>query len=238
MRPCRRVLMTSCLALGALAALAAGGARAQVTVYDPTGLAQMIKQVQQGLQQVQALQSQLAQQARMLQGLGLDVTGPLRDIAGQAAGLLRQAQGLGYQAADISQGFSDLYPSDLSGLSAKDLAARLASWTQNSRQTLQEALQVQNQIAQAQTATAGAVGATIDASQSAAGQTAAVQATNQLLAVLSTQLTQLQTLLITQARQAQTWEAERRALVAKAQADRERQSVLKPYAPTFNKERF
>lgn len=235
MRPSRRALMTSCLTLSVLAVSVA---QAQVTVYDPTGLAQMVRQVQQGLQQVQALQSQLAQQARMLQGLGVDVTGPLRDIAGQATRLLQQARGLGYQATSISQGFSDLYPTDLAGLSAKDLAARLATWTQNSRQALQEAMQVQNQIAQAQTAMVGAVGAAVDASQGASGQTAAVQATNQLLAVLSTQLTQLQTLLITQARQAQTWDAERRALVAKAEADRQRQSVLKPYVPTFNKERF
>jgi P-type conjugative transfer protein TrbJ len=235
MRPDRRALMGACLLIGLTTA---SGVRAQMTVYDPTGLAQMIKQVQQGLQQVQALQSQLTQQARMLQGLGVDVTGPLRDIAGQATSLLQQARGLGYQAASISQGFSDLYPSDLSGLSPKDLAARLAAWSQNSRQTLQEAMQVQNQIVQAQATTAGAVGAAVGASQSAAGQTAAVQATNQLLAVLSTQLTQLQTLLITQARQTETWEAERRGLVTKSEADRQRQSVVQPYVPSFNRERF
>lgn len=224
------------LALG-LAALGAP-ARAQVTVYDPAAVAQALKQVQQGLQQIQALQSQLSNQARMLQTLGVDVTGPLRDIAGQASALLLQARGLGYQAASISQGFADLYPDDLSGVSAHDLAARLTNWSQNSRQTLQEAMQVQNQIVQAQGATRQAVASAVGASQAAAGQTAAVQATNQLLAALSTQLTQLQTLIITQARQAETWEAERRAVVTKGEADRQRQSVLAPYAPTFNKDRF
>ncbi len=227
----RRSLMLSGLALG-LTGLTPP-ARAQVTVYDPTGLAQAIKQVQQGLQQVQALQSQLTQQARMLQGLGVDVTGPLRDIASQATALLQQARGLGYQASNISQGFADLYPADLTGASAKDLAARLAAWTQNSRQTLLEAMQVQSQIAQAQGATSQAVASAVDASQAAAGQTAAVQATNQLLAALSTQLTQLQTLMITQARQAETWEAERRAVVTKGEADRQRNSVVTRSAPRF-----
>ncbi|MBI1684205.1 conjugal transfer protein TrbJ [Caulobacter hibisci] len=231
----RRALLGATLGLGVLSAT---GVRAQLAVIDPTGLVQLIKQVQQGLQQVQALQSQLAQQAKMLQGLGVDVTGPVAAIAAQATSLLKQSQGLGYQAATISQGFSDLYPSDLKGLSATDLAARLSSWSQSNRQTLQEALQVQNQIAQAQATTSGAVGAAVSASQTAAGQTAAVQATNQLLAVLSTQLTQLQTLLITQARQAQTLEAERQGLAAKGEADRERQSALAPYTPTFNKDRF
>lgn len=235
MRSSRRALLGASLGLGVLAAT---GAHGQITVYDPTGLAQMIKQVQQGLQQVQALRSQLTQQAKMLQGLGVDVTGPVAQIAGQTTTLLEQAQGLGYQAASISQGFSNLYPSDVKGLSAKDLAARLSSWSQSNRQTLQEALQVQNQIAQAQATTAGAVGSAVSASQAAAGQTAAVQATNQLLAVLSSQLTQLQTLLITQARQAQTLDAERQGLAAKGEADRERQSTLAPYAPSFNKDRF
>lgn len=235
----RRSMMTSNLvALLTGALMVARPARAQVTVYDPTGLAQMIKQVQQGLQQIQALQNQVTQQARMLQTLGVDVTGPLRDIAGQATSLLQQARGLGYQASSITEGFSDLYPSDLSGLSPKALAERLATWREHSRQTLQEAMQVQNQIVQAQPTTASAVGAAVSASQGAAGQTAAIQATNQLLAALSSQLTQLQTLLITQARQSETWEAERRALVVKGEADRQRQSVLKPYVPTFNKDRF
>lgn len=230
----RRLLAWTPMALAPL--LGAGLARpaqAQVTVYDPAAVAQMLKQVGQGLQQIQALRAQLTNSERMLQSLGLDVTGPLRDIAGQATALLRQAQGLGYSAADISGDFAALYPGDLAGLTPAALAEKLRAWGLASRQTLQDALQVQNQIAQAQGATAGAVGAAVDASQAAQGQTAAVQATNQLLAALSTQLTQLQTLLITQGRQAQTYEAERRALVSKGEADRQRASAL-PAPPPPN----
>lgn len=233
---CRRRVLRLALApvlTPLLAGALVGTARAQLTVYDPAAVAQMLKQVSQGLQQIQALQAQLANSQRMLQTLGLDVTGPLRDIAGQATSVLHQAQGLGYTAADISRDFSALYPGDLAGLTPAALADKLKAWSQASRQTLQDALQVQNQIAQAQSATAGAVGAAVDASQAAAGQTAAVQATNQLLAALSTQLTQLQTLLITQGRQAQTYEAERRALVSKGEADRQRASVL-PAPPPRN----
>nr|WP_295114124.1 conjugal transfer protein TrbJ [uncultured Caulobacter sp.] len=236
----RRDLMRSGLSLtlwlgvGLGTAGVAGQARAQVTVYDPAAVAQAIKTVSNGLSQIQALQSQLTNQARMLQTLGVDVTGPLRDIAGQATALLQQARGLGYQAANISQTFADLYPDDLSGLSARDLAARLASWSQSSRQTLQDAMAVQNQIVQAQGATGQAVASAVGASQSAAGQTAAIQATNQLLAALSTQLTQLQTLIITQARQAETWEAERRAVVTKSEADRQRNSAVTRGAPRFS----
>ena len=209
-------------------------ARAQVTVYDPAAVAQAIKQVSQGLEQIQALRDQLTQQAQMIARLGIDVTGPLGEIAAEATGLLKQAQGLGYQALDLSKSFADLYPADLAGLSPKDLAAKLLAWSQASRQTLQEAMAVQSQIARAQPATAEAVRAAVAASQGAAGQTAAVQATNQLLAALSSQFTQLQTLLITQARQVETFEAERRAIFDKAEADRQRNSALSPRTRRFS----
>jgi P-type conjugative transfer protein TrbJ len=230
----RRAVLGGLLAGPFVAGVLGRPALAQSVVYDPAAVAQAIKQVTQGLQQIQALQSQLQQQAQMLERLGLDVTAPLREIASQATGLLKQAQGLGYQAADLSQVFAQAYPTDLVGLSPKDLAARLSAWTQSSRQTLQEAMQVQNQIAQAQSVTGNAVSAAVGASQGAAGQTAAVQATNQLLAALSLQLTQLQTLLITQARQTQTLEAERQGLMAKGEADRQRNAVVVRTPPRFS----
>lgn len=241
MTPSRRRVLVGWapLALGPLLSAAlARPAHAQLTVYDPAAVAQMLRQVSQGLQQIQTLQAQLANSQRMLQTLGLDVTGPLRDIAGQATALLRQAQGLGYSAADISRDFATLYPGDLAGLTPTALADKLKAWSQASRQTLQDAMKVQNQIVQAQGVTVGAVGAAVDASQAAAGQTAAVQATNQLLAALSTQLTQLQTLLITQGRQAQTYEAEKRALASKAEADRKRLSVLSAPPPAKARDSF
>lgn len=225
----RRRLLLSLSAAGLAAPFSQ--ARAQWIVEDPAAIAQAIKQVQQGLQQIQHLRDQVSQQAQMLQRLGVDVTGPLGQIVADATGLMRQAQGLGYQAADLTRDFADLYPQDLAGLSPQALAQKLASWSQNSRSALQQALQVQNQIVQAQPSTARAVGDAVAASQNAAGQTAAVQATNQLLMALSTQLTQLQALLISQARQQQTWEAERQAVVSKSEADRQRNSVLTRTAP-------
>lgn len=231
MNPSRRLLLA--VTAGALGSVLVSPARAQVTVYDPAAVAQAIKQVSQGLEQIQALRDQLTQQAQMVAKLGIDVTGPLGRIAADATALLKQAQGVGYQALDLSKSFAELYPRDLSGLSPKELAAKLAAWNLASRQTLQEAMTVQNQIARAQPATADAVRAAVSASQGASGQTAAVQATNQLLAVLSSQFSQLQTLLITQARQGETLEAERRAIIDKAETDRRRNSVITPRTRRF-----
>ena len=125
--------------------------QAQVAVYDAAAVAQALRQVSQGLQQIQALKDQLTQQAQMIARLGVDVTGPLGQIVSEATGLLQQAQGLGYQAADLTKAFTAMYPDDLSKMSASNIAARLAAWSQASRQTLQEAMQVQSQIAQAKT---------------------------------------------------------------------------------------
>lgn len=220
----RRALILSPVA--GVPLLLAPVARAQVTVFDPAAVAQAIKQVSQGLEQIQALRDQLTQQAAMIAKLGVDVTGPLGQIVADATGLLQQAQGIGYSALDLSKSFAELYPANLAGLSPKDLAAKLLAWSQASRQTLQEAMAVQNQIAQAQPATAAAVRAAVSASQAAEGQTAAVQATNQLLAALSTQMTQLQVLLIAQARQGETLEAERRAIFDRAEANTQRNSAV------------
>lgn len=228
----RRTVLASVLAL----TVYGRAARAQVTVYDPAAVAQAIKQVSQGLQQIEHLKSQLQQQAQMIAQLGIDVTGPLAEIAAQATELLHQAQGLGYGAADLSKAFAQMYPESLVGASAGELAERLTAWSKASRQTLREAMQVQSQIMQTQPVTAGAVQAAISASQAAAGQTAAVQATNQLLGVLATQLGQLQTLLVTQARQVETFEAERRGLAAKAEADRQMKAVIARPPPRFSAE--
>jgi P-type conjugative transfer protein TrbJ len=81
---------------------------------------------------------------------------------------------------------------------------------------------MQNLIAQNQPTTTSQVQAAVAASQGAAGQTSAIQATNQLLATVSAQLTQLQNLLITQARAEQVLAAQAQASQAAGAADSQR----------------
>ncbi|MBV9509532.1 MAG: P-type conjugative transfer protein TrbJ [Caulobacteraceae bacterium] len=197
-------------------------ARAQLTVVDPAAIAQAVRQVSQQLQQIQQLQAQLTNQAAMLQKLGTNVTGPLASITSQATQLLQQAQGIGYNSQNIAQQYQQLYPANMQGMSFAQISQALGSWQTNSRQTLQQAMATQNQIVQAQPATAAAVNGAVTASQGAAGQTAAIQATNQLLAALSTQLTQLQNILITQARAEQTAAAQAQAAQAAGAAESQR----------------
>jgi len=220
-KPVIQRLIAASLAIGVLTTSPAP-VLAQVTVYDPWSIAQSIRQVSQQLQQIQQLQAQLNNQAAMLKNVGSNVTAPVLAIDNQATALLKQAQGIGYNSQNVAQQYNQAYPTTMQGMSFAQVAAALAGWQTSSRQTLQQAMATQNQIVQAQGATTSAVNGAVAASQGAAGQTGAIQATNQLLATLSTQLTQLQTILITQGRAAQVAQAQAQATQAAADAEHAR----------------
>jgi P-type conjugative transfer protein TrbJ len=214
--------------------LASAPAHAQMAVVDLKAIQQAITQVNQGLQQIQALQAQVQNQAKMLEHLGTDVTGPLLQIDQQATSLLQHAQGVGYGSTNLSASLATAYPTSVQGQSLAQLSALLNSWNAASRQVLQESMQVQNQVALGQPATTAAVTGAVAASRGAPGQTAAIQSSNQLLATLSSQLTQLQTLLIAEQRQTQTLALQQQAITAKAQADSAAGLAVKKFVPAFS----
>jgi P-type conjugative transfer protein TrbJ len=222
MRSRRSILFSAALAASLLLAAQPPAAQAQVAVIDLKAVLQAEQQVSQSLTQIQRLESQLSNQAAMLQHLQTDVTGPIAQITGQATAILQQAQGIGYGAQNVAQQYASLYPTTMPGASLASTQASLATWRQNNALALQDALRMQNQIAQGQPTTSAQVASAVTASQGAAGQTAAIQASNQLLATVSAQLTQLQNLLITQARAEQTLAAQAAASQAAGAADSQR----------------
>jgi P-type conjugative transfer protein TrbJ len=222
MRSRRSILFSAALAATLLVAAQPPAAQAQVAVIDLKAILQAEQQVSQGLTQIQRLESQLSNQAAMLQHLQTDITGPIAQITGQATAILQQAQGIGYGAQNVAQQYASLYPTTMPGATLASTQASLATWRQNNALALQDALRMQNQIAQGQPTTSAQVASAVTASQGAAGQTAAIQASNQLLATVSAQLTQLQNLLITQARAEQTLAAQAAASQAAGAADSQR----------------
>ena len=231
----RRLLTTACaVALLAVPADSVGPSTAEaqifpgVVVNDPAAIAQMVSQVTNSLRQIEQLQSQITNQVAMLQKLGTDVTQPLAQISQQATQLLQQAQAIGYNSQNIGQQFQQLYPANLSGSSLQQILQRYGSWQDNSRLTLQDSMRLQNQLVRDQPTTANAVTSAVAASQSAAGQTAAIQATNQLLAALSGQLQGLQSILIAQARTQET-------ILAQQQAGSVAAAAVTQRATTFQK---
>lgn len=224
----------SLTALGTVVALALASpppaAHAQMAVIDLNAIYQAEQQVSQGLTQIQRLESQLSNQALMLQKMESDFTAPVMAIQSQATQILQQAQGIGYGAQNVASQFTALYPSGMPGASLATTQASVAQWRQQNSLALQQALQVQNQIAQAQPTVATQVQGAVAASQAAAGQTSAIQATNQLLATATAQLTQLQNILITQARAEQLIAAQAQASQATGAADSQRFWTITPTA--------
>ena len=218
----RKVLSAASGLLALTLAATPPPAQAQMAVVDVKAILQAEQQVSNELTQIQRLESQLTNQAAMLQKLQTDVTGPITQIASQATGILQQARGIGYGAQNIAGQYANLYPQTMPGASLATTQASLASWRNNNAQAIQQALAMQNLIAQGQPTTTSQVQSAVSASQGAAGQTSAIQATNQLLATVTAQLTQLQNLLITQARAEQVLAAQAQASQAAGAADSQR----------------
>jgi P-type conjugative transfer protein TrbJ len=225
----RRLFNGAALALSLAAAGSPPAAQAQMAVIDLKAIGQAEQQVSNQLSainnqltQIQRLESQLSNQALMLQKVETDVTGPILQIENQATQILQNAQGIGYGAQNVAQSYANLYPSTMPGASLATTQASLATWRANNAQAIQTALQLQNQISQTQPTTTTQVQAAVAASQAAKGQTGAIQAGNQLLATVTAQLTQLQTLLITQARAEQTLAAQAQASQTTGAADSQR----------------
>jgi P-type conjugative transfer protein TrbJ len=225
----RRLFNGVAVALSLAAAGSPPAAQAQMAVIDLKAIGQAEQQVSNQLSainnqltQIQRLESQLSNQALMLQKVETDVTGPILQIENQATQILQNAQGIGYGAQNVAQSYASLYPSTMPGASLATTQASLATWRANNAQAIQTALQLQNQISQTQPTTTTQVQAAVAASQAAKGQTGAIQAGNQLLATVTAQLTQLQTLLITQARAEQTLAAQAQASQTTGAADSQR----------------
>lgn len=225
----RRYRLLLAAAVAALSCGVAAPASAQWAVVDVEAILRAETQIQHAITQIEQLKAQVTNQAAMLRSLKTDVTGPISQITGQATQILQQAKGLGYGAQDITTQLKSLY-SIAPGATFADTQSAYAAWSAENASTLEQALNLQNQIARGQSTTSSQVAAAVAASQGAPGQTAAIQATNQLLATVSAQLTQLQTLMITQARAEQTLLAQAQASRAAGEADSARAWTYTPPA--------
>ena len=89
------------------------------------------------------------------------------------------------------------YPTDFSNLSTVSaILAKIATMQTQARQATQSSMTLQGQVASNQPQIAAAMQSATTASNAAAGPTAALQATNQMLTALSAQIADLQSILI------------------------------------------
>jgi P-type conjugative transfer protein TrbJ len=201
-------MMRNLLVAAAIAGALVAPAQAQMTVFDPTNYVQNVltatRSLTQITNQITMLQNQsqmLINGAKNLSNLNFSSLAALTSDLNQIQSLLGQAQGLSFSVGLTNTRYAALYPSTYgSGFSSNTLVQNAqAQWTASAA-ALQTAVQMQSQISNSLTLDQATL-AQIDAKSGAAvGVLQAVQATNQLLALLIKEMMQTQALKIAQDR--------------------------------------
>jgi len=213
-----RLLAQALLAACVAATPLAPPAHAQEVVYDPTNHVENIIQAARALEQINNQLTSLANEARMLTQLDLQLSPELSQSIGAARQLLEQARGIRQNLDTIAEDMAALYPQDMRNVDLDALLTQSDRWVAQSRasvETLMEASAASTgQLGDAQSGMERA----LSASGSAEGQTGAIQASTQALGVLSAQIAQLQQL---QAAQARALASERLEQIAREERARE-----------------
>ncbi|MET3780801.1 P-type conjugative transfer protein TrbJ [Brevundimonas sp. 1080] len=192
---------------------------AQVAVHDPANYAQNLLQAARALQsvnnQIQSLQNEalaLANQARDLTSLPVSSLATLQAQMERTRQLMREAEGLAYDVADIENAFEARYRTADLSISDQALINRAETRWQASVSGLEDALKVQAVVVEGFDQTQIERDRLVAASQGAVGALQVTQAGNQLLALQAGQLADLSALIAAQGR-AQALEAADRAAV-------------------------
>ena len=174
-------------------------ARAQFAsiVYDPSAVAQLTTQVSYQLQMINQLVQQVQQGQNMLQSLSSNIVPGLSGMIQQSQSLVSSLNAISSTGSSLTSQLNSQYPTDFSNLSeVSAILAKISTMQTQARQATQNSMRLQGQVASNQPQIAAAMQTAATASNAAAGPTAALQATNQMLTALSTQIADLQSILI------------------------------------------
>lgn len=195
------------LAAVSILALSIGVARAQLAVIDVANLVQNIltaartlEEVSNQITQIQQGIQMLENQARNLTSLPFSIVSALNADIGAVDQLMSQAQGLAFRIGQIDQQFQQLYPTSYASASDAQLVSDAQTRWQTSLQGFQHAMDVQSEIVTNLPNDQLQMNMLVGQSQSAVGALQAEQAGNQLVALSTKQMLQLQALVASQAR--------------------------------------
>lgn len=181
---------------------------AQWEVFDPTNFAENVLQASRELQQIenqiQSLQNEatmLTNMGKNLQALGLNELGPILSDLNQVQSIVNQPFGIRFDLGATQAQFGQYWPATYStGTSNATLQAdSLTRWT-DAMQSFLQTLSIGAQVVRNVENDSASLSALVGASQGAAGNLEATQATNQLLALSTKQQLQTQSLLAAQYR--------------------------------------
>jgi len=188
-------------------------------VLDPANLVEHVLQVAQLAEQITAVVEQVENEVKELAHLNLN---SVPNIAGSVSGVEGQLQSSLYNTPSPASQLDTRYPADMSNATWAQYQSDQTTWTDDQRQSLVENRQIQNQVYQDMDTTTQQIQDVVDASNSASGETSAIQAHNDLLAVASGEIAKLQALRIARSRLRTEKLAQEQSEASYAAAERQR----------------
>ncbi len=218
----RKGLATLLIAAGVLAVLLPSR-RANAFLFDivldPVALVENVLKVVDIGEQIDAVVQQVENEVKELEHLNLS---DVPNIAGIVSGVEGKLESSLYSTSSPASQLDSRYPADMSNATWTQYQSNQSNWTDNQRQALVENRQLQNQIYQDMDTTTQQVKTIVDASNSASGETSAIQAHNDLLAVASGELAKLQSLRLARSRLRTEKLAQEQSEASYAEAERQR----------------
>jgi len=200
----KRFLTSVALCALPIGAILPPPAMGQVAVYDPANHIQNIYQAIRSLQQVNQQIRQLTNEIAMLENMARDLETLPDSIADdilrrmqRIEDLMREAEGIGYKVEEIEREYEEIYPESYGETPPENevLVEQARTRWKQSRTAYRESLQVTAEVVSTARADSEALDRLIGSSQSAVGNLQAVQAGNQIEALQTQQLMQIEAMM-------------------------------------------
>ena len=246
-RPSRRSQRSRALAFVAPAILSLAAcsepkpAQAQMVVFDPKNHLENALQASRQLESLANEARLLANQARQLAASPYSHLGATTDALRDIGELARSVRGMASDVQALESDFEKIYPAAVDGLDPRHALEQARARSTRARDTARDLARTAAELERLSRSRASRLEGAVTASQSASGQTAAIQSSTQVLTVLAEDLGSMRTLIMAQSRLLAAESAQRtadRAASAEARRQfwgRERTSVpnpnFDPYAP-------
>jgi P-type conjugative transfer protein TrbJ len=218
------------IGLAVVAVLAAAPSYAQQVVYDPRN------HLENALQAARQLES-LANEARSLAASSYSHLAGSNQSMRDMAELARSARGLAASVEGVERQFQSLYADDVTDADLSRLLEQSQARSAAARRTAEDVARTAAELERLGAGRSSRLSGALAASEAATGQTAAIQSTNQLLAVLAEDMAALRTIMLAQSRLlAEQTARETADRTAGAEARRQRWggTAASPAAPAFD----
>ncbi|MCK5911917.1 MAG: P-type conjugative transfer protein TrbJ [Caulobacter sp.] len=199
-RPSRGVLLAAVLATLTSACSDPKPAAAQQVVFDPKNHVENALQAARQLESLANEARMLANQARQLAASPYSHLGETGQTLQAIGELARTVKGVATDVGQLQSQFADLYPTSVEGLDPRKALQQHNARVANARETAQDLARTAAELERLAQGRDRRITGALNASQSAQGQTAAIQSSNQLLVVLAEDLSSLRTILLAQSR--------------------------------------